>query len=153
MTSVDLRRATPDDVAPIERIAAAAFTPYVERMGGMRPGPLDADYAALVAEAETWVADADGEVVGFLVLMWEDDGVLLDTVAVPPARQGTGLGRRLLELAEQRARVRGCRRIRLYTHATMVENQRLYERSGYAVTRSAAEDGFSRVFYEKRLSP
>src|SRR6476469_3990695 len=43
-----VRRATPADATSMARVAQAAYSPYLERMGGQRPGPLDADYAAAV---------------------------------------------------------------------------------------------------------
>ena len=147
-----LRRACAEDVAAIERVALAAYSPYLARMGGMRPGPLDADYAAAVADHEVWVVDVDGEAVGYLVLLAEPDALLLDNVAVLPTHHGRGVGRALLELAEERAVAIGRTRIRLFTHVTMVENQRLYERVGYAETDRATEDGRTRVFYEKLLA-
>ena len=49
------------------------------------------------------------------------------------------------------ARAVGHDRVRLYTHVSMVENQRLYERLGYVETRRGHEDGLARVFYEKPL--
>jgi ribosomal protein S18 acetylase RimI-like enzyme len=147
-----LRRATQADASSLKDIAERAYTPYLERMGGQRPRPMDDDYDALVTTAEAWVAEADGEVIGFLVLVAEGGGMLLDGVAVLPSRQGLGVGRLLLTLAEERARAAGCDRISLYTHETMVENQRLYERNGYVVARRAREDGFARVFYEKPVS-
>lgn len=125
-----LRRASPDDVAAIEGVALAAYSPYLPHMGGQRPRPLDADYAAAVADHEAWVADEDGEVVGYLVVVAEPDALLLDNVAVLPTHHGRGVGRALLELAEERALVAGRTRIRLFTHVSMVENQRLYERIG-----------------------
>ena len=64
---------------------------------------------------------------------------------------GRGLGRLLLEHAERRTLELGLDRIRLYTHVTMVENQALYERTGYVETARRTEHGFTRVFYEKRL--
>lgn len=148
----NLRLASPADAPQIARIAEAAYTPYVARMGGRRPAPMDLDYAALIDEAEVWVAEADGGVVGFLVLVAEEDGMLLEGVAVHPAHQGTGAGRALLVRAEDRARAGGHARIRLYTHEVMVENQALYERIGYVETHRAHEHGFDRVFYEKALT-
>ena len=147
----DLRRATAADVAAIEEVAALAYTPYLSRMDDQRPGPLDADYAADVAAAEGWVALEDDTVVGFVLLVPEGDTLLLDNVAVRPSHHGRGLGRTLLALAEERAVAHGCSRIRLYTHVTMVENQRLYERLGYVETRRATDQGLTRVFYEKAL--
>ena len=147
----ELRRADAADVPALQRIASAAYSPYLSRMGGQRPGPLDADYAAAVETSETWVACADGSPVGFLVLVDEGGVLLLDNVAVLPSHHGHGVGRALLELAEDRATACGCTRIRLFTHVTMVENQVLYERIGYTETHRSTDDGVTRVFYEKEL--
>ena len=148
----ELRRADAADVPALQRIASAAYSPFLPRMGGQRPGPLDADYAAVVEECETWVACEDGTPVGYLALAGDAPGVLvLDNVAVLPSHHGRGIGRRLLELAEARASARGCARLRLFTHVTMVENQELYERIGYVETHRATDDGVTRVFYEKVL--
>lgn len=147
------RRATSADVPLLTRIAQEAYAPYLERMGSQRPGPMDDDYEALVAEAETWVAEAGsaGGVVGFLVLVDQPEGMLLEGVAVRPSYHGHGAGRALLTLAEERARAAGHHRISLYTHVSMVENQALYERIGYVETHRGDDRGFTRVYYEKAL--
>lgn len=148
---MDLRRATHADAASMHRIAEAAYSAHLPRMGGLRPGPMDADYEVAVAQTEAWVAESDGDVVGFLVLVGEDDGMLLENVAVAPTHHGQGVGRALLRLAEERAVATGRARVRLYTHVTMVENQRLYERIGYVETHRGGEHGFTRVFYQKSV--
>jgi ribosomal protein S18 acetylase RimI-like enzyme len=134
-------------------VAQAAYAPYLERMAGLRPRPMDTDYLAAVTDTEAWVAESDGRVVGLLLLVREEDGMLLDNVAVLPTQHRRGVGRALLELAEERTRAHGLGRIRLYTHVTMVENQRLYERIGYVETSRETVDERARVFYEKRIEP
>lgn len=148
MTS--LRRAVGSDARVMYDIAQAAYARYVPRMG-RRPYPMDMDYDAAVADAESWVAVVDASVVGFLVLVDEADAMLLENVGVLPSHHGRGIGRTLLELAEARALASGHSRIRLYTHVTMVENQALYERIGYVETDRGGDEGFVRVFYEKDL--
>ncbi len=69
-----------------------------------------------------------------------------------PTHHGRGIGRALLELAERRAAAAGRTRVRLFTHVTMLENQRLYERIGYVETHRAGDAGLVRVFYEKSLT-
>jgi ribosomal protein S18 acetylase RimI-like enzyme len=150
---MELRRAVPADASRLQYVAELAYAPYLERMDGVLPGPLRTDYAVAVADTEAWVASVDGAVVGFLLLVPEDDAMLIDNVAVLPSHHGRGLGRALLLLAEERATASGRTRIRLYTHVTMVENQRLYERTGYVETHRGGEPGLERVFYEKRLDP
>jgi ribosomal protein S18 acetylase RimI-like enzyme len=148
---LDLRRAAAADAPRIAQIAREAYAPYVARMGRQRPAPMDLDYAAVVADTEAWVAEADGEAIGFLVLIATGEVMVLDGVAVLPSHQGLGAGRALLTLAEERAVARGCARIALYTNEAMVENQALYERIGYVETQRAEVHGFARVFYEKAL--
>lgn len=149
---VVLRRARVAEADALADLAIAAYEGYLPRLpAGLRPGPMDADYRAAIDHDETWVAETDGTIAGFLVLARRPGHLLLENVAVHPAFQGRGIGRRLLALAETRAAEHGFHTIRLYTHAVMVENQRLYERLGYVETERRTDDGFDRVFYDKRL--
>ena len=68
-----------------------------------------------------------------------------------PRPPGLRVGPRLLAFAEAEALRRGYREIRLYTHETMVENQRLYASIGYEETGRGTEAGYDRVFMRKRL--
>ena len=136
----------------MRHVAETAYAPYVERLGGRRPAPMDADYAEVVAGTEAWVVESDGDVIGFLVLIGQSDGMLLDNLAVLPSHQGRGAGRALLTLAEEQTRAAGYERISLYTNQAMLENQELYERIGYVETHRADADGFARVYYEKALA-
>jgi ribosomal protein S18 acetylase RimI-like enzyme len=85
------------------------------------------------------------------VLLLAPGYLLPDNIAVWPARQGLGLGRRLLIFAEAEALRRGYAEIRLYTHQTMDENQRLYASIGYEETGRGTEAGYDRVFMRKQL--
>src|SRR5712672_207632 len=76
------------------------------------------DYAARVSEGVVWVVEEGAVIAAIIVLLPAADYLLLDNVAVSPARQGLGLGRRLLAFAEAEALRRGYHEIRLYTHQT-----------------------------------
>jgi ribosomal protein S18 acetylase RimI-like enzyme len=145
-----LRPGRPADVPTIAQLVHDAYAHYIPRMG-QPPGPMLDDYAARVAEGAAWVLEADGAIVGLVVLLEAGDHVLLDNIAVAPARQGQGIGRRLIAFAEAETRRRGHAEIRLYTHVTMVENQALYRRLGFEETHRAEQAGFQRVFMRKRL--
>jgi len=147
-----VRRAGPADVAALGAVAAEAYRRYVPRIG-RAPAPMTADYAAAVRSGLTWAAVLDGEIVGLLVLEVRPDHLLLENVAVLPSAQRTGVGARLLALAEDEARARGLTEIRLYTNEAMTENLAYYPRRGYAQTHRAEQDGFRRVFFSKRLDP
>jgi ribosomal protein S18 acetylase RimI-like enzyme len=127
-----------------------AYRHYVARMG-KPPGPMLDDYAARVSQGAVWVLEEGAVVAAMIVLLPAPNYLLLDNIAVSPTRQGSGLGRRLLAFAEDEAVRRGYREIRLYTHQTMVENQRLYASIGYEETGRGSEAGYDRVFMRKQL--
>ena len=146
-----IRLATAVDVSSIAKIVEEAYRHYIPRIG-KPPGPMLDDYAARVSEGVVWVIDEGSTVAGVIVLLPGPDYLLLDNIAVAPDRQGLGLGRRLLAFAEAEAARRGYREIRLYTHETMTENQRLYAAIGYEETGRGTEAGYDRVFMRKRLA-
>jgi ribosomal protein S18 acetylase RimI-like enzyme len=148
-----IRPATRDDLVAIEDIVERAYGGYVERIG-MRPGPLDADYAEKLRGGLISVVEAGGrggEVCALLVMVEMPEHMLVENVAVDPGRQGEGIGRALLAHAEQRARAAGLDEMRLYTHSKMTENRAFYRRLGYRETGRRDEAGFDRVFLLKRL--
>jgi len=145
-----IRAATPADVPAIADVVDQAYRHYIARIG-KPPGPMLDDYAARVLEGVVWVLDEGSVIAAIIVLLPVTDYLLLDNIAVSPARQGLGLGRRLLAFAEAEALRRGNNEIRLYTHQTMVENQRLYASIGYEETGRGTEAGYDRVFMRKQL--
>jgi ribosomal protein S18 acetylase RimI-like enzyme len=145
-----IRAATVADVPAITDIVDQAYRHYVDRIG-KPPGPMLDDYAARVSEGVVWVLEEGAVIAGIIVLLPRTSYLLLDNVAISPARQGSGLGRRLLAFAEAEALRRGYNEIRLYTHQTMVENQRLYASIGYEETGRGTEAGYDRVFMRKQL--
>ena len=147
----DIRPARPAEAAAIQALVARAYAMYLPRMD-TQPGPVLDDYAARVAKAEAFVLCDAGKLVGALVLIDQPDHLLLDNVAVDPAQQGRGFGRRLVDFAEAEARRRGYAEIRLYTNEVMHENVGLYERLGYAVTGRGEQAGYQRVFMAKTIS-
>jgi len=146
-----IRAATAADVSVIGQIVDQTYRHYIPRIG-KPPGPMLDDYAARVSEGVVWVIEEGSTIAGIIVLLPRPGYLLLDNIAVAPARQGAGLGRRLLAFAEAEAVRRGYREIRLYTHQTMTENQRLYAAIGYEETGRGTEAGYERVFMRKRLA-
>ncbi|MEI4486890.1 GNAT family N-acetyltransferase [Frigidibacter sp. MR17.14] len=152
--SLPLRPALPADLPAIEALIADSYGPWVARIG-VRPGPLDDDYAALIAAGRILVLDEAGALQALLVLVPEPEpapgAMLLDNLAVARAAQGRGLGRALVAEAETRARALRLPVLRLYTHARMESNIALYQRLGFAITERRIDKGLDRVFMAKPL--
>ena len=150
MDEARIRAATGADIFAITDIVDQAYRHYIARIG-RPPGPMLDDYAARVSEGAVWVLEEGAVIAAIIVLRPAPNYLLLDNIAVSPTRQGLGLGRRLLAFADDEALRRGYREIRLYTHQTMVENQRLYASIGYEETGRGSEGGYDRVFMRKQL--
>ncbi len=145
-----IRPATPSDRTAIERLARDAYGVYTPRIG--RPaGPILADYGALIAARHVHVLEVSGATLGVLVVVENDGAMLLDNVAVSPAAQGHGHGRRLIAFAEDLARSAGHRTLDLYTNEAMTENLSLYLRLGFVETHRAREGGYRRIYMRKPL--
>jgi ribosomal protein S18 acetylase RimI-like enzyme len=89
--------------------------------------------------------------VGVIVLAVDDEGFLIDNLAVDPSHRGRGLGKALLEFAEAEARAQGFDSISLNTHEKMTENLAIYSRIGYVEYDRRSQGDFSLVFMRKHL--
>ena len=145
-----IRRADAGDAEAVRSCIAAAFELYIARMGRL-PGPMTIDVQAHIAERHVWLAERAGEVVGALVQYTTEAGFYIDTVAVDPRLQKSGVGKALLEFAEQEARRCGFDSLYLCTNAHMTENQVFYPRIGYVEIERKRDAGYDRIFYRKRL--
>lgn len=148
---VEVRRARPEDAPSITRCVHDAYAHYTRRIG-KQPAPMLADYGEVIARDQVHVAAIGSEIVGVLVLAVTDEGFCLDNVAVLPHAWGTGIGRRLLQLAEAEAIRQGFSSIYLYTNEQMTEDRALYGRIGYMEYERRAVDGYARIFFRKTLT-
>jgi N-acetylglutamate synthase-like GNAT family acetyltransferase len=133
---IALRQATEADLPAIQRVIAAAYDKYLSRMD-KPPAPLVRDYRPAIEGGTIWVAG--NPVTGLISLSRADDAILIENVAVDPDQQGRGLGRRLMEFAEDHARKLQIRRLALYTNEVMTENQEIYAHLGYRVSGRRTE--------------
>jgi GNAT superfamily N-acetyltransferase len=146
-----VRAAIPEDATAIGQCVCAAFEKYIERIG-KPPAPMLLDYPALICADKVWVAEDQNTICGVIVLFPTDKGFYLDTIAVSPLQQGLGIGRTLLQFAEEEAARRGFKSIYLCTNVMMTENQTFYPHLGYVEYDRYVEDGYDRVFYRKQLA-
>ncbi|MGW7364864.1 GNAT family N-acetyltransferase [Streptomyces sp. NPDC054841] len=144
----DILPAAAADIPRVKAVTDAAYHHYIERIG-LVPAPMEADHAANVAAGRVYVTG--DPVMGVLVLIPGPDHLYLDSIAVHPDAQGTGLGRRLLAFVESHARELGLPEVRLLTNAKMWENQKMYARYGYQVVERRVEGPYDRIHYRKPL--
>ena len=145
-----LRPAGSCDIQDINDCVQEAYRPYIQRIG-KPPAPMLVDYSEIVTMYQTFVAVMNERVVGILVLIPREQGLLLDNVAVRPEFQGRGIGGKLLKLAEAEARKQGLAQLDLYTHERMIENIKMYKYLGYVETKRCTEAGYQRVYLRKTL--
>ena len=155
ISHISIRPAVPTDAAAITACVNAAYAKWIPIIG-QTPGPMLADYAAVIKTEAVFVAEQVranvARFAGVLVLSRTDEGFLLDNIAVQPDFAGLGVGKALLLLAEAQAAAGGYDSIYLYTHEKMTENIALYAKNGYVEYARREEHGFKRVFMRKTLA-
>ena len=120
-----IRRATVADAPEVatvyiaSRRGAVAYLPTVGTDAEIRTFVID----RMVPEQETWIAEADGQIVAVMVL----DSDTVDQLYVSPATQRRGVGDRLLAHAKQ-LRPAG---LRLHTFQKNTPARRFYEHRGF----------------------
>ena len=147
---MNIRPATIEEAGAVTACVREAYAKYVGRIG-REPAPMLVDYGAAILAREAWVLVEGDDTTGVLVMRPKEDHLFVETVAVRTGWQGEGLGRMLMEFAEEVARDRGLHEIRLYTNEKMTENLPFYRGLGYEETGRGLDEGYRRVFMKKGL--
>ena len=150
MEMLPIRKATSEDVAAITQMINAAYMKYVPLMK-IKPAPMLANYDQVVAGHNVFVGIEDDAVVAVIVLKEHKDHVMISNLAVAPKCQGRGYGKAMLQFGETYAIGKGKSSTKLYTNVLMKDNIIIYQKSGYVITGAKNEDGYQRVYFEKRL--
>ncbi len=151
MSDLRFRPAEPADHDWIVTTIDDAYVQYVEAIG-KKPAPMLEDHRARIDDGVITMAIHDGERVGMIVMWPVDTHFYVDTVAVPMAGQGLGVGSALLGEAERQAAQLGLAEIRLYTNELMVSNLTFYPRRGFTETHRGVEHGYTRVYFSKPVA-
>lgn len=134
MSELEFRRAGENDAERVRELTLAAYAKWVPVIG-RRPKPMNADYEHAVRAHVIELAYLDGELAGVIELIPAADHLLVENLAVAPAHQNQGLGRRLMARVEALARARGLKLVRLYTNKAFTSNLAFYQKLGYALER------------------
>jgi ribosomal protein S18 acetylase RimI-like enzyme len=128
------RRAGEDDAEIVRALTHAAYAKWVPVIG-RKPKPMNADYEHAVRAHLIELAYLEGELAGLIELIPAADHLLLENLAVAPAYQRKGIGRRLMAHVEALARAQGLKLVRLYTNKAFATNLAFYQSLGYAIER------------------
>jgi GNAT superfamily N-acetyltransferase len=146
-----IRLARPDESSTIAEIVDAAYSKWISVIG-RKPVPMLADYPSLIQRGVVYVLPHERRIAGVLVIWPQDGAMLIENVAVHPDFQKLGIGRKLLDFAEQCARETGLNKMALYTNEKMVYNQQYYGKIGYSETkRELTPDGRRIVWMHKTI--
>jgi len=140
---MNLRRATPDDVAALTAVLDAAYAPF--QVLGLPP--VTEGIGDDIRDHNVWVAEIAGEVFGGIVLVLGNQAHIAN-LAVHPAAGGNGVGKALIEKASEASAAAGHRVIRLATHAEMTTTQAFYRKLGWSET---GREG-NKVYFQQQLT-
>ena len=84
------------------------------------------------------VAESAGAIIGTVMAGYEGHRGWINFLAVEPARQRGGLGRKLMAEAEQLLRAAGCAKINLQVRRTNAAVIAFYERLGFGVDEAVS---------------
>ena len=132
--ALSLLPATAEDADAIRSLTREAYSKWVPVIG-REPKPMTADYAEAVKNHRIDLLYLDGKLAALIEMILEADHLLIENVAVSPAFQGKGLGRKLMAHAEQVAASLGHPETKLYTNKLFAKNVQFYQKLGYGVDR------------------
>jgi GNAT superfamily N-acetyltransferase len=156
---VEIRPARPDEIDVVLDVLADAGRWLRARGIEQWPERFDAEWVRPAIErGDTWLAERDREVLGTLVVQWDDpvfwagyrlNAGYLHRLAVRD--RGTGLGVELLRWAEQHVAHAGRQYLRLDCVASNDRLRSYYERAGYAHLGDVTVGPYTQARYEKRV--
>ena len=143
----NIRKALIEDAENLKCCMIAAYSVYLERLKGIPLPPMNVDYTEEIKSYPVWVAESGNKIVGGLILIFDKDHVSLANIAVHTDFQGHGLGKGLMQFAEDEAINRGYKEIRLATHILLTENVAYYNKLGW--TETGRDE--TRIYFNKFL--
>lgn len=150
MQPLTLTPADSGDADTVRELVRAAYAKWIPVIG-REPRPMTVDYRKAIAEHDVLLAHAGTTLAGIIETMIFADHVWIENLAVLPSFQGRGVGRRLLETAEDQARRAGLSELRLLTNADFAENVAFYTRRGFRVTKQEPFMGGTTLYFARHL--
>ena len=127
--------ATPADAAALAKLINDAF--IVEAFFKIGDRTSEDEIARLMNEGGEFLVLEGEPFAGCVYLKVTGDRAYFGMLSIDPPRQGRGLGRRLIDAVEARARERGCRYMDIHIVNLREELPPYYRRCGYVESGTA----------------
>ena len=148
---IDIRQATSRDAGDVAECVCRAFIDYIPLIG-KQPQPMLDVYPALISQSRVYLAASQEKIVGVLVVDETDEGFCIDTLAIHPAFQGCGIGKQLIDLAENLAKQRQFQSVYLATNSLMFKTQGIYTHLGFVEYDKRIVNSYNRIMMRKKIS-
>ena len=138
-----IRRHRPEDVSALLEVwerASEVGHPFLD--AGFLAAERTAIRDVYLHRSETWLYEAEGEVVGYLALIGDEIGALF----VHPDRHGQGIGRALVDHALE---LRGHLEVEVFSENAV--GRRFYERYGFVPLREYRHEPTGRLMLRLAL--
>lgn len=153
---VRIRRALPVDVPELTELIRSAMAQYARASG--IPTLLDsqketeADVLRHVLEDTVLIAESHGHLAGTVRLtVMPDRTAYFSRFAVSTRRQQSGIGKKLITVAEELLREQGATEILLHTAVQNKPLVGIYTGKGFELVEVATDRGYERGLFRKRL--
>ncbi len=148
-----MRQGQAADISAIRELTRAAYAKWIPLIG-REPKPMGADYETAIRAHRFDLLYRDGVLSALVETIVQPDHLLIENLAVLPACQGLGLGRKLMAHVERLAAAQGFAEVRLYTNKLFAANIAFYARLGYRVFKEEEWPGRGiAVHMSKAIAP
>ena len=144
------RLGTIADVAAIRDLSRAAYAKWVPVIG-REPLPMAADYDAAIREHRIDLLELDGTLVALVETITRVDHLWVENISVSPNYAREGLGRLMIDKAEEIAAEQRFREIRLATNKAFAGNVEFYLNAGFTIDREEPFRNGIAVYFRKSL--
>jgi predicted N-acetyltransferase YhbS len=136
---MDIREARPNESELIAQLVNAAFA--VERKFKNGDRTTSAEIQSKFSQGRFFIAEQDGSAVGTVFVSITGNSGYFGLLAVDPTLQRSGVGRSLIEFAEDLCRRSGCTEMTMCIVSAREDLPAYYSRFGYQVTSTEPVTG------------
>ena len=146
LMALAIRAATADEAGNIERLIERAYAPWLKTIRDLPD--VSAGVLPEIEASRLYVVEENKTVSGALNVRHSEKILQVVNVAVDPDAAGRGIGRLLMDFADELARTAGKTKLALSTHKDMRGNVEMYEHLGWSVIAREGE----KVLMQRDLS-